>query len=290
MKKLASIITLVLSLGLFASCELLELDNFDGPNAQVTGRFLDAKTGEKMGIESSVSSVWDWGTWSMKTTTVGSMVVIEQGWKGNDGQQVSEDQNWMVRFDGQYTNNLVFAADYKLDTKNLPCYEPENVDFTLKKGSNTVDFTVTPFCRIEVEDIHYDAATKQIVATFKVELGDAAKANSINTVALCANTQVFVGYNYFNMAKNDPNAKREGSFDWATWSQKPAATPGESVTLAIDTAAPQNAELFKYEQDRYIRIAALAAGNGFNGNNYYNFSKIYKVSADYSDIQEVEWK
>ena len=143
MKKLASIITLVLSLGLFASCELLELDNFDGPNAQVTGRFLDAKTGEKMGIESSVSSVWDWGTWSMKTTTVGSMVVIEQGWKGNDGQQVSEDQNWMVRFDGQYTNNLVFAADYKLDTKNLPCYEPENVDFTLKKGSNTVDFTVT---------------------------------------------------------------------------------------------------------------------------------------------------
>ena len=290
MKKLASIITLVLSLGLFASCELLELDNFDGPNAQVTGRFLDAKTGEKMGIESSVSSVWDWGTWSMKTTTVGSMVVIEQGWKGNDGQQVSEDQNWMVRFDGQYTNNLVFAADYKLDTKNLPCYAPENVDFTLKKGSNTVDFTVTPFCRIEVEDIHYDAATKQIVATFKVELGDAAKANSINTVALCANTQVFVGYNYFNMAKNDPNAKREGSFDWATWSQKPAATPGESVTLAIDTAAPQNAELFKYEQDRYIRIAALAAGNGFNGNNYYNFSKIYKVSADYSDIQEVEWK
>lgn len=290
MKKLASIIALVLSLGLFASCELLELDNFDGPNAQVTGRFLDAKTGEKMGIESSVSSVWDWATWSMKTTTVGSMVVIEQGWKGNDGQQVSEDQNWMVRFDGQYTNNLVFAADYKLDTKNLPCYEPENVDFTLKKGSNTVDFTVTPFCRIEVEDIHYDAATKQIVATFKVELGDAAKANSINTVALCANTQVFVGYNYFNMAKNDPNAKREGSFDWATWSQKPAATPGESVTLAIDTAAPQNAELFKYEQDRYIRIAALAAGNGFNGNNYYNFSKIYKVSADYSDIQEVEWK
>ncbi|MBR5077060.1 MAG: DUF3823 domain-containing protein [Bacteroidales bacterium] len=290
MKKLASIITLVLSLGFFASCELLELDNFDGPNAQVTGRFLDAKTGEKMGIESSVSSVWDWGTWSMKTTTVGSMVVIEQGWKGNDGQQVSEDQNWMVRFDGQYTNNLVFAADYKLDTKNLPCYAPENVDFTLKKGSNTVDFTVTPFCRIEVEDIHYDAATKQIVATFKVELGDAAKANSINTVALCANTQVFVGYNYFNMAKNDPNAKREGSFDWATWSQKPAATPGESVTLAIDTAAPQNAELFKYEQDRYIRIAALAAGNGFNGNNYYNFSKIYKVSADYSDIQEVEWK
>ena len=277
-------------MGFYASCELLQLDNFDGPNAQVTGKFLDAKTGEKMGIESSVSSVWDWSTWSMKTTTVGSMVVIEQGWKGNDGQQVSEDQNWMVRFDGQYTNNLVFAADYKLDTKNLPCYQPENVDFTLKKGSNTVDFTVTPFCRIVVDDIHYAAATKKILATFKVELGDATKANSINTVALCANTQVFVGYNYFNLAKDDIGAKREGAFDWTTWSQKPAAQPGEAVTLSIDTGATANAELFKYEQDRYIRVAALAAGNGYNGNNYYNFSKIYRISADFSKVEEVVWE
>ena len=277
-------------MGFFASCELLQLDNFDGPNAQVTGKFLDAKTGEKMGIESSVSSVWDWSTWSMKTTTVGSMVVIEQGWKGNDGQQVSEDQNWMVRFDGQYTNNLVFAADYKLDTKNLPCYQPENVDFTLKKGSNTVDFTVTPFCRIVVDDIHYDAATKKILATFKVELGDATKANSINTVALCANTQVVEGYNYFNLAKDDIGAKREGAFDWTTWSQKPAAQPGEAVTLSIDTGATANAELFKYEQDRYIRVAALAAGNGYNGNNYYNFSKIYRISADFSKVEEVVWE
>ncbi|MCR5070482.1 MAG: DUF3823 domain-containing protein [Bacteroidales bacterium] len=290
MKKLASIITLVLSMGFFASCELLQLDNFDGPNAQVTGKFLDAKTGEKMGIESSVSSVWDWSTWSMKTTTIGSMVVIEQGWTGKDGQQVSEDQNWMVRFDGQYTNNLVFAADYKLDTKNLPCYQPENVDFTLKKGSNTVDFTVTPFCRIVVDDIHYDAATKKILATFKVELGDATKANSINTVALCANTQMFVGYNYFNLAKDDIGAKREGAFDWTTWSQKPAAQPGEAVTLSIDTGATANAELFKYEQDRYIRVAALAAGNGYNGNNYYNFSKIYRISADFSKVEEVVWE
>lgn len=290
MKKLASIITLVLSLGFFASCDLLKLDNFDGPNAQVTGQLLDSKTGEKMGIESSVSSVWDWSTWSMKTTTVGAMVVIEQGWKGNNGQQVTEDQSWMVRFDGQYTNNLVFAADYKVDTKNLPCYPPANVDFTLKKGANTVNFEVTPYCRIVNENINYDAATKKIVATFQVELGDATKANSVNKVALCANTQVFVGCNYFNLANQDPGAVREGAFDWATWSQKPAAAPGETVTLTIDTQAAANAELFKYERERYIRIAALAAGNGYNGNNYYNFSKIYKISADFSKIEAVVWE
>jgi hypothetical protein len=290
MKKILSIISVILSLGLLASCDLLKLDNFDGPDAQVTGRFIDAKTGENVGIESSVSSYWDWGSWSMKTTTVGALIVIEQGWKDNDGEPVSEEQSWLVRFDGKYTNDLVFAADYKIDTKNMPIYTPDKVDFTLKKGANTVDFTVTPYCRILDEKISYDAASKKIIATFKVELGDASKANSINTVALCANTQVFVGCNYFNLAKDDAGARKSGSFDWATWSQKPACEPGETVTLVIDTQAPENKTLFQYKQDRYVRIAALAAGNGYNGNNYYNFSKIYKISADFSKIEEVKWE
>ena len=289
MKKLVSIISVVLSLGMLASCDLLKLDNFDGPDAQVTGRFLDAKTGEKMGIESSVSSVWDWSTWSMKTTTIGTLVVIEQGWKNNEGEPVSQNQDWMVRFDGKYTNNLVFAATYKIDTKNLPCYQPDKDEFTLNKGSNTVDFTVTPFCRIVDEKITYDAATKKIKATFKVELGDATKANSINNIALCANTQLFVGCNYFNLAKDDAGAKKAGAMNWTTWQQEPAAQPGQEVTLEIDTQSAANATLFKYTQDRYVRIAALAAGNGYNGNNYYNFSKIYKISADFSKIEEAVW-
>ena len=288
MKKIFSIISVILSLGLFASCDLLKLDNFDGPDAQVTGRFIDAKTGENVGIESSVSSYWDWGSWSMKTTTVGALIVIEQGWKDNDGNPVTEEQSWLVRFDGKYTNDLVFAADYKIDTKNMPIYTPDKVDFTLKKGSNTVDFTVTPYCRIVDEKISYNG--RKIVATFKVELGDASKANSINTVALCANTQVFVGCNYFNLAKDDAGARKDGGFDWSTWSQQPACQPGETVTLEIDTQAPENKTLFQYKQDRYVRIAALAAGNGFNGNNYFNFSKIYKISADYSKIEEVKWE
>ena len=290
MKKLVSIISIVLAAGMLASCDMFKLDNFDGPDAQVTGILKDSKTGEKMGIESSVSSVWDWSSWSMKTTVIGTMVVIEQGWTSPvDGSPVSQDQNWYVRFDGKYTNNLVFAAKYKVDTKNLPCYPPDNADFELKKGANTVDFTVTPYCRIVDENITYNAATKKIVATFKVELGDATKANSINNIALCANTQLFVGCNYFNLAKDDAGAKKAGGFDWATFSQKPAAQPGETVTLEIDTQAPANATLFKYEQERYIRIAALAAGNGYNGNNYYNFSKIYKISADFSKIEEAVW-
>ena len=290
MKKFTQIIAIIASVAAVASCDMFKLDNFDGPDAQVTGNLLDAKTGERMGLEASQSSVWDWSSWSMRTTTIGAMVVVEQGWKDSEGNDVSQDQNWLVRFDGHYTNNLIFAADYKVSMKNLPCYEPENPDFTIKKGSNTVDFKVTPFCRIVNPQFSYDASTQKIVATFSVELGDETKANTISNIALCCNTQTFVGCNYFNLAKNDPGAKKQGGFNWATWTNEPAAKPGETVTLEIDTTLPANIDLFRYTQDRYLRIAAMASGNGYNGNSYYNFSKIYKISADFKTIEEVKWE
>jgi hypothetical protein len=123
-----------------------------------------------------------------------------------------------------------------------------------------------------------------------VELGDGTKANAINNVAFCANTQVFVGCNFFNLAKDDPGAKRAGGFDWATFTNKPACEPGETVTLEINTEEPKNAELFKYTQDRYVRLAAQAGGNNYNGQNYYNFSKIYRISADFKTIEPVVWE
>jgi hypothetical protein len=140
------------------------------------------------------------------------------------------------------------------------------------------------------ENISYNAAAKKIVATFQVELGDGTKANSIDNVAFCANTQVFVGCKFFNLAKDDPGAKRAGGFDWATWSSKPACQPGETVTLEINLEEPKNAELFKYDQDRYVRIAAQAGGNNYNSQAYYNFSKIYRISADYKTIEPVVWE
>ncbi len=276
MKKFTQIIAVLLSVAFVTSCDLLKRDTFDGPDAEVTGRLLDAKTGELINIEAAQVTTGSW--WSQTTYNYGALVIMEQGWKDANGQPVSQEQHWFVRYDGHYTNNLVFAADYKVSMKLLPVYEPENADFSLSKGSNTVDFKVTPFCRIINPSFKYDSGSKKIIATFSVELGDETKAKNITNVALCANTQLFVGCNYFNMAKNDKGAKKSN------------VSPGETITLEIDTTLPANEELFKYTRDRYIRIAAMAKGSGFNSNNLYNFSKIYKISADFSKIEEVKWE
>ena len=276
MKKFTQIIAVLLSVAFVTSCDLLKRDTFDGPDAEVTGRLLDAKTGELVNIEAAQVTTGSW--WSQTTYNYGALVIMEQGWKDANGQPVSQEQHWFVRYDGHYTNNLVFAADYKVSMKLLPVYEPEKADFSLSKGSNTVDFSVIPFCRIINPSFKYDSSSKKIIATFSVELGDETKAKNITNVALCANTQLFVGCNYFNMAKNDKGAKKSN------------VNPGETITLEIDTTLPANAELFKYTRDRYIRIAAMAKGSGFNSNNLYNFSKIYKISADFSKIEEVKWE
>lgn len=276
MKKFTQIIAVLLSVAFVTSCDLLKRDTFDGPDAEVTGRLLDAKTGELINIEAAQVTTGSW--WNQTTYNYGALVIMEQGWKDANGQPVSQEQHWFVRYDGHYTNNLVFAADYKVSMKLLPVYEPDKADFSLNKGSNTVDFSVIPFCRIINPAIKYDSGSKKIIATFSVELGDETKAKNITNVALCANTQLFVGCNYFNMAKNDKGAKKSN------------VNPGETITLEIDTTLPANAELFKYTRDRYIRIAAMAKGSGFNSNNLYNFSKIYKISADFSKIEEVKWE
>lgn len=276
MKKFIKPIALLLPvLALAASCSMFKLDNFDGPNAQVNGKIMDMVTGEKIGIEASTSSSWDWSTWSSVTVvSYGSLVVIEQGW------DAEADQDWLVRFDGMYTNNLVFAGEYRFSSKKLPCYEPETSrnTFVLKEGKNRVDIGLLPFCRIRDPHFSYDAASKKLIATFYVELGDPSRAGQVTNVAFCANTQLFVGCSNMNLAKDDPGSKAKN------------VQPGELVTLEIDTTLPANANLFKYSnQDRYLRLGAMAEGNGYNANKYYNFSPVYKISADFSKVEEMVW-
>ncbi len=291
MKKIFNTIAVILTVTAVASCSMFKLDNFEGPNAQVHGRLVDAETGELIGVEAAFSQEidWanvDWSTWTFPVITVskGSLIVNELGWKNKDGVEVYEDQRWFIRFDGRYRNNLVFAADYKVIMKELPCYENDQV-MSLKKGDNEVDLKTTPFCRIVDPVITYDAAAKKVKATFKVELTDPSKANAIMNVRFAANTQLFVGATVFNMAADDPGAKREGG-SWGTM-VFPACQPGEVVTLEID--ATKNPDLFKYDQIRYFRIAAQAEGNGYNSQKAYNFSPIYKASADFSKIEEYKW-
>ncbi len=292
MKTLKYIVLGMLSLATLASCDgFFKLDNYDGPNATVSGKIIDAKTNEPIAIEASMVDLSPYPQWWHQYDQVGGLVVQEQGWDG------TADQFWFVRYDGTYTNNLVFAGDYKVFMKKLPCYEPESVDFTLKEGDNTVDFKTLPFGRVLVDktSFSYDATSKKFTVKVKAELGDATKANTLSRIIFCANTQKFVGASSFNLANNDAGASVAGGFDMATWTMRPPLVPGQEYTLTIDTQNAANAELFKYNTDTYkrpifVRVGALVNGNGNNSSNLYNLSKTYKISGNnYETVEEVSF-
>ena len=274
MKKLLYLIPcLMLAL---TSCEMFEFDNFDGPDAKVNGAFIDTKTGEPVPMEfyATVTSSW-WGSYT--TPRAGIMQVTETGWDAESVQQ------WYVKYTGKYQNDRVFAGDYKLDFSKLNVYNQEGVTFSLKKGANdNVNFNVTPYCRIVDEVITYDAAAKKFKATFKVELGDASKANNGVNVVFAANTNNFVGSN-FNYCNADPEAKKYG------------VTPGETITLYLnaDPAGVNKAE-FEYNRSHYLRVCAVVTGSD-NPNNLYNYSPVYVAkpadgTANNFSISEYVWE
>ncbi len=58
------------------------------------------------------------------------MRVTETGW---DSEEVQE---WYVKYNGTYQNDLVFAGEYKLDFTKLNVFNQSDVTFKLEKGTN----------------------------------------------------------------------------------------------------------------------------------------------------------
>jgi len=234
---LACFVSLIMS-----SCEI---DNYDGPNATITGKFLDKKTGELVGTD---------------ITNGNSIGVYELGWK------TEAKQTWNIDNTGTYTNNLVFASNYRIEFTNTNFYPFVVNDFVIKEGDNTYDFTVTPYLRVVNPAITYDASTKTVKATFNLEAGGTDV--KLSEIRLFAFTDKWVG-NYVKFAITS-----------STCYMKPPAVsttidPATQFTLTMDVAA--NPTLFKTTRDYYFRIGALATVPNV-GTVRHNYSPLVKLN------------
>ncbi|MBO4843618.1 MAG: DUF3823 domain-containing protein [Bacteroidales bacterium] len=254
MKKILVLLSLLI---LATSCDWFVFDNQDSYNAQVEGRFIDSATGDPVQFAFYNTS---------------KISIIEEGWDKEEAEE------WYVKCNGTYRNKLVFAGKYRLDTKDQ-CFYPVVIPFTLEKGKNTVDFTVTPYARILNPKITYEGT--KLVARFTVQVADAAQTSKVD-VALFGFTDRYVSEsnNNFIFDKKNKNYQPEGKIE------KVKLTNGQAdVVLAINTEIPSGNQ-FVYKRDHYLRIGAVATGNA-NSSKRYNYSPVYKVSSDFSKIEEV---
>ena len=254
MKKILYILSL---LAAASSCSLFEMDNYDKPDAAVSGTIYDAKTKEPLAVECKFGNMF--GGVYIGAPTEGYFSVFQQGW------DYEAAQYWHIKNDGTYRNALVFSGTYRITATadNFYPVSKENVEF--KKGENVLDWEVTPYVRIIDPKIAYNGS--KFIATFKCEFGDPSKANTIVDGRLLCYPDTFVGM-YCNYCSQDPNAISTSIVcDGVT-----------TNTLSIDPSLEVNHAEFKYmNKNHYLRIAVCAEGNGANTGRHYNYSQTVKI-------------
>lgn len=275
MKKLLYIIpALVLML---SSCNgFFELDNHESYNAQITGKFTEAD-GTPIQMESYDVSDYIWvipGVWGYEVNgpQAGYIQAYELGWDSEAAQ------NWFVKFDGTYTNNLVFAGKYRLDFSKLPVYPLEKApEVEIKKGANTFDFQMVPYARVKNVEITFVDGKFKI--TCNPESSNIEKINGINEVKVMVGTDKFI-CTATNNIKDDTAVISGG------WGLLPS---GAQQTLYVDPSNIANEAQFKYERAHYFRVGVKAQkqdwtnpANNINNDGLYNYSEIFKVTPTYS--------
>lgn len=240
MKKIIhSLFTVAFLVVLFASCEI---DNFEAPDAQFFGAIRDSS-----------------GNGLVETELINGSVI--QAYELGYPTQVA--QNWVIKNNGEFRNNLVFAGKYDLYLRNSNFFPYTVMGYEIKPGENQKDFQVVPYIRIKNVQITRDQASNKINATFTLEAGKPSV--KVKAIRLYAFTDIYVG----------ENVKFNTTGTGFTQSFSPSKVIDASTyTLSIDLTA--NAALFKTSRNYYFRVGALAdvAGVGTIRHNFAPYVKI----------------
>ena len=152
-----------LGLIMFFSCEL---DNYDYPDASLTGSIIDSETKEL--IQSDI----------INGTTI---KITEHGYDPVSPQYLR------VKNDGTYANTLLFSNTYTVqpDQRNFLQIDEQEI----KIGKDTkLDFLVTPYLRIKEASITKEANT--IIATFRIQQ---TTPDAVSKIGLYAHSEPIVG-------------------------------------------------------------------------------------------------
>jgi len=217
----------------FTSCDLLRIDNFPQPDAQVFGAIRDSVGGELVEtdlINGSVIGTYELGEYANNP----------------------ELRNWLVMQNGEYRNNLVYSNTYSIDFMSCNFFPYKIPELVIKPGPNEIDFHVVPFIRIKNHSITHDVSGNKIVATFTLEGG--RPTVKVASMALYAFTDMYVG-EYINKTISVGTGVPKISFT-------PEATidPETIYTLSIDLA--ENASIFDVHKNYYFRIGVKASQSG----------------------------
>jgi hypothetical protein len=166
MKKIKfRIITFIIAAtaGILSSCQL---DNYEGPTAELSGSFIDEETKELL----------------QQDIIRGTVIKITE-----HGYDPVSPQYLRVKTDGTYLNRMLFANTYTVQPErgNFVAIEAQEVKI---EGKTKLDFLVMPYIR--VKDATIVKSGSKVIATFKLQQN---VENNIKKIGLYAHPEPIVG-------------------------------------------------------------------------------------------------
>lgn len=184
--------TLATVAGMFTACGL---DNYDEPDAQITGRVID-RNGNPVGVMGSREQVtlqlWQ-PSYPLKADAI----------------------NVNVAQDGSFST-MVFDGDYVLKMRNNTGPWVNSTDSVVinVRGNTAIDFPVTPYYTLS--NVTYSLNGTTLTATFTIT--EVTAGRNIEEVALMVNKTQFVGFD------GEVNVKKEAAN---------SATGSQTVTIDV---------------------------------------------------------
>lgn len=154
MKKLLYSLILGISICAFSAC--MEIDNFDAPDAHITGKLIDKTTGQNFITDHGDTHIRIW----------------EMSYSTNPAPQ-----SIPVQFDGSFNNERLFAGTYDMLPFNGPYWPADTIrGVGIGKKTTIQDFEVTPYLHIT----DFEATLEGTKLTLSCRLSAPLTENTIN--------------------------------------------------------------------------------------------------------------
>jgi len=190
------------------------VDNYPAPDSQLYGTFLDAETNEP--VEQDI----------IRGSTI---EYIEHGYASQTKQTM------IIKNDGTYRNNLIFANTYTI-TPVRGNFVPMAAQEVTVKGETKLDFKVQPYIRVKEATI--EKVGTKIVAKFKLQQ---TVMNNVRKIGLYAHPEPSVGEPMrVALAEQEINS---------------AIDPNKVYQLEIDL--PSNSNVLKTGNPYFFRVGGI---------------------------------